>query len=151
MTDGQSRPRKPNLFARVMSSVTSTPEMVAWPHTIRRLVERQSGLEYPCARTSGREEACFLTLSEKADREDERGGAESYWNSGRWWSVCTRHEDSHRKRSGLPSSGEKRRETGFEMKGYAMAKNTICLWYDKDAEAAARLYAETFPNSTVGA
>jgi predicted 3-demethylubiquinone-9 3-methyltransferase (glyoxalase superfamily) len=32
----------------------------------------------------------------------------------------------------------------------AIAKNTICLWYDKDAEAAARFYAETFPNSTVG-
>jgi predicted 3-demethylubiquinone-9 3-methyltransferase (glyoxalase superfamily) len=28
-----------------------------------------------------------------------------------------------------------------------MAKNTICLWYDKDAEAAARFYAETFPDS----
>ena len=26
-----------------------------------------------------------------------------------------------------------------------MAKNTICLWYDKDAEAAARFYAETCP------
>ena len=33
----------------------------------------------------------------------------------------------------------------------AIAKNTICLWYDKDAEAAARFYAETFPNSAVGA
>ncbi|MGY5810988.1 VOC family protein [Rhizobium sp. LEGMi198b] len=33
----------------------------------------------------------------------------------------------------------------------ATAKNTICLWYDKDAEAAARLYAETFPDSSVGA
>ena len=32
-----------------------------------------------------------------------------------------------------------------------MAKNTICLWYDKDAEAAARFYAKTFPNSSVGA
>src|SRR3981189_646221 len=32
-----------------------------------------------------------------------------------------------------------------------MAKNTICLWYDGDAEAAARFYAETFPDSTVGA
>ena len=31
----------------------------------------------------------------------------------------------------------------------AIAKNTICLWYDKDAEAAARFYAETFPNSSV--
>ena len=33
----------------------------------------------------------------------------------------------------------------------AIAKNTICLWYDKDAEAAARFYAEIFPNSSVGA
>ena len=32
-----------------------------------------------------------------------------------------------------------------------MAKNTICLWYDKEAEAAARFYAETFPDSVVGA
>ena len=32
-----------------------------------------------------------------------------------------------------------------------MAKNTICLWYDKDAEAAARFYARTFPDSAVGA
>jgi len=31
-----------------------------------------------------------------------------------------------------------------------VAKNTICLWYDKDAEAAARFYAETFPGSAVG-
>ena len=31
----------------------------------------------------------------------------------------------------------------------AVAKNTICLWYDKDAEAAARFYAETFPDSAV--
>ena len=28
-------------------------------------------------------------------------------------------------------------------------KNTICLWYDKDAEAAARFYAATFPDSKV--
>ena len=31
-----------------------------------------------------------------------------------------------------------------------MAKNTICVWYDKDAEAAARFYAATFPDSSVG-
>ena len=31
------------------------------------------------------------------------------------------------------------------------AKNTICLWYDSDAEEAARFYAETFPDSSVGA
>ncbi|TWB47403.1 putative 3-demethylubiquinone-9 3-methyltransferase (glyoxalase superfamily) [Rhizobium sp. ERR 922] len=32
-----------------------------------------------------------------------------------------------------------------------MAKNTICLWYDKDAEAAAKFYVETFPDSAMGA
>jgi predicted 3-demethylubiquinone-9 3-methyltransferase (glyoxalase superfamily) len=32
-----------------------------------------------------------------------------------------------------------------------MNKNTICLWYNGDAEAAARFYAETFPNTFVGA
>ncbi len=30
-------------------------------------------------------------------------------------------------------------------------KNTICLWYDQDAEAAARFYAATFPDSEVTA
>lgn len=30
-----------------------------------------------------------------------------------------------------------------------IAKNTICLWYDKDAEEAARFYVATFPNSSV--
>ena len=30
------------------------------------------------------------------------------------------------------------------------AKNTICVWYDKDAEEAARFYAATFPDSAVG-
>ncbi|HEV7387587.1 MAG TPA: VOC family protein [Gemmatimonadaceae bacterium] len=31
-----------------------------------------------------------------------------------------------------------------------MKKNTICLWYDHDAEEAARFYARTFPDSKVG-
>src|SRR5947209_1661324 len=31
------------------------------------------------------------------------------------------------------------------------AKNTICLWYDCDAEDAARFYAKTFPDSSVDA
>ena len=31
------------------------------------------------------------------------------------------------------------------------AKNTICLWYERDAEEAARFYAKTFPDSSVGA
>ena len=30
-------------------------------------------------------------------------------------------------------------------------KNTICLWYDRDAEEAARFYAQTFPDSSVKA
>ncbi|WP_376960235.1 VOC family protein [Azospirillum sp. A26] len=33
----------------------------------------------------------------------------------------------------------------------AVAKTTICLWFDKDAEATARFYAETFPGSAVTA
>ncbi|ESQ93058.1 3-demethylubiquinone-9 3-methyltransferase [Asticcacaulis sp. AC460] len=32
-----------------------------------------------------------------------------------------------------------------------MNKNTICLWYDHDAEAAARFYAEVFPDTAVAA
>ena len=31
------------------------------------------------------------------------------------------------------------------------AKNTICLWYNSDAEEAARFYAKTFPDSSVTA
>jgi 2-polyprenyl-6-hydroxyphenyl methylase/3-demethylubiquinone-9 3-methyltransferase len=31
------------------------------------------------------------------------------------------------------------------------AKNTICLWYDRGAEEAAQFYAQTFPDSSVGA
>jgi predicted 3-demethylubiquinone-9 3-methyltransferase (glyoxalase superfamily) len=31
-----------------------------------------------------------------------------------------------------------------------IAKNTICVWYDGTAEAAARFYADTFPDSAVG-
>jgi predicted 3-demethylubiquinone-9 3-methyltransferase (glyoxalase superfamily) len=32
-----------------------------------------------------------------------------------------------------------------------MPKNLICLWYDNDAEAAARFYTSTFPDSSMGA
>ena len=32
-----------------------------------------------------------------------------------------------------------------------MHKNTICLWYDSEAEAAARFYAATFPDSALTA
>ncbi|MBW7932802.1 MAG: VOC family protein [Gemmatimonadaceae bacterium] len=32
-----------------------------------------------------------------------------------------------------------------------ISKNTICLWFERDAEEAARFYAATFPNSSVDA
>jgi predicted 3-demethylubiquinone-9 3-methyltransferase (glyoxalase superfamily) len=32
-----------------------------------------------------------------------------------------------------------------------VAENTVCLWFDDDAEAAAHFYAATFPGSAVGA
>ena len=32
-----------------------------------------------------------------------------------------------------------------------IAKNTVCLWYDHDAEEAARFYAEIFPDSSLDA
>jgi predicted 3-demethylubiquinone-9 3-methyltransferase (glyoxalase superfamily) len=32
-----------------------------------------------------------------------------------------------------------------------MMKNTICLWYNHDAQDAAKFYAATFPNSSIGA
>jgi predicted 3-demethylubiquinone-9 3-methyltransferase (glyoxalase superfamily) len=32
-----------------------------------------------------------------------------------------------------------------------MSKNTICVWYDRDAKEAANFYAATFPDSHVGA
>ena len=31
------------------------------------------------------------------------------------------------------------------------SKNTVCLWFDRDAEEAARFYAATFPDSALGA
>ena len=33
----------------------------------------------------------------------------------------------------------------------AIPKNTICIWYDSEAEAAARFYAKTFPDTHVSA
>ena len=32
-----------------------------------------------------------------------------------------------------------------------VSKNTLCLWYNRDAEEAAQFYAKTFPESSVGA
>src|SRR5579859_7614488 len=49
------------------------------------------------------------------------------------------------------ADGIQRRKSASQRKDTGMAaKNTICVWYDKDAEAAARFYAATFPDSAVG-
>ena len=32
-----------------------------------------------------------------------------------------------------------------------MTKNRVCLWYNREAEEAARFYAKTFPDTSVGA
>jgi predicted 3-demethylubiquinone-9 3-methyltransferase (glyoxalase superfamily) len=37
-----------------------------------------------------------------------------------------------------------------EQENAMTSKNTICLWYDRDALEAAQFYARTFPESTVG-
>src|SRR5262249_17888275 len=71
------------------------------------------------------------------------------------WRVTAAMATARPTSTGLPTSlasgCETRRDLAFKPKGLCMAKNTICLWYDKDAEAAARFYAETFPDSVVGA
>src|SRR6266536_967822 len=42
--------------------------------------------------------------------------------------------------------------TAATRKEYEMTpKNTICLWFDKDAHEAARFYAATFPDSAMTA
>lgn len=33
----------------------------------------------------------------------------------------------------------------------SIPKNTVCLWYDSEAEAAARFYTKTFPDSSLDA
>jgi 2-polyprenyl-6-hydroxyphenyl methylase/3-demethylubiquinone-9 3-methyltransferase len=37
------------------------------------------------------------------------------------------------------------------MRNHMPSKNTLCLWYEGDALAAANFYAQTFPDSSVGA
>ena len=51
----------------------------------------------------------------------------------------------------LRSIADRANELAHDQEDDAMSKNTICLWYDKDAEEAARFYADTFPDSKIGA
>jgi 2-polyprenyl-6-hydroxyphenyl methylase/3-demethylubiquinone-9 3-methyltransferase len=66
------------------------------------------------------------------------------WRSGRACAVC----------SALPLHGAVMPQGGPSRRRSDMAKEekiAICLWYDRDAEDAARFYAKTFPDSSVGA
>jgi predicted 3-demethylubiquinone-9 3-methyltransferase (glyoxalase superfamily) len=47
-------------------------------------------------------------------------------------------------------AGGRRRFPSIEWRP-TMARNVICLWYDRSAEEAARFYAKTFPDSAVTA
>jgi predicted 3-demethylubiquinone-9 3-methyltransferase (glyoxalase superfamily) len=66
-------------------------------------------------------------------------------------SGCKKRAGVRRRAGGPRTAPQTRPELAANVKGLAMliAKNTICLCYDKDAEAAARFYAETFPDSAV--
>src|SRR3984893_4719927 len=57
-----------------------------------------------------------------------------------WWVTDT----DRRKDRGVPLI-EHKEHTNMK------PKNTICLWFDKDAQEAARFYAATFPDSKVTA
>src|SRR3954469_580083 len=62
--------------------------------------------------------------------------------------MTGRGSESVRKHSTLVPS---RCSLAVEGEERMTSKNTICLWFDKDAHDAARFYAATFPNSQVTA
>src|SRR3978361_692022 len=51
----------------------------------------------------------------------------------------------------MPSSSGSSRSREQQTVGMTKPKNTICLWFDKDAQEAAAFYAATFPDSKVTA
>lgn len=51
----------------------------------------------------------------------------------------------------MPLAHKREASGNVETNIMTQAKNTICLWYDGDAEEAARFYAGTFPDSSVEA
>jgi predicted 3-demethylubiquinone-9 3-methyltransferase (glyoxalase superfamily) len=55
-----------------------------------------------------------------------------------------------RKNEGRAESLDELYSSSTERSFQMTAKNTICLWYDGTALDAARFYAETFPDSSVG-
>src|SRR6202158_5839525 len=58
-----------------------------------------------------------------------------------WWVTDT----DRRKDRGVRPESSTKEHTNMK------PKNTICLWFDKDAHEAARFYAVTFPDSKVTA
>ncbi len=67
-----------------------------------------------------------------------------FWNVQDLAAFYAEWESGNCRRIYVPARGR------FQLgRNTQMEKNTICIWYDKDAEAAARFYAETFPDSAV--
>ncbi|MNE03701.1 3-demethylubiquinone-9 3-methyltransferase [compost metagenome] len=60
--------------------------------------------------------------------------------------------EAHQERQ-LPKNSASLRDstTAHKWETSMVSKNTICLWYDGTAADAAKFYAETFPDSAVGA
>ena len=73
------------------------------------------------------------------------------WRAGLPHCENTRHfEESVRSWNSPPNQPLCRSARPLSIRSETMTpKNTICLWYDKDAEEAARFYAATFPDSAV--
>ena len=80
----------------------------------------------PCKQAAGRRSAPRTRLRPPEDRIVQ------------WLSI------RRRQRATRPAQATQRRHR-------MIPKNTICLWYDRDALAAATFYAEIFPNSSVDA
>jgi predicted 3-demethylubiquinone-9 3-methyltransferase (glyoxalase superfamily) len=74
-----------------------------------------------------------LSVRQHGGNDIARTGSE--WHAGKRGHFCTHKLDLTVEQG------------AHEMK----PKNTICLWFDKDAENAARFYAATFPDSKVTA
>jgi predicted 3-demethylubiquinone-9 3-methyltransferase (glyoxalase superfamily) len=98
------------------------------------------------ANRAGNRKSHATVIWEARDRREVSARPSSRIGSREGWGATLRE------RGGMTSKLVGVRQIcNSQRKDKGMAKNTIFLWYDKDAEAAARFYAETFPNSAVRA
>src|ERR1700722_16616525 len=65
--------------------------------------------------------------------------------------ALLRHDTRPRSAHGLQGTGGRNEAAHGKEHTKMKPKNTICLWFDKDAHEAARFYATTFPDSEVTA